>query len=87
MLVAYDQDRWAETLDYSRETESSLQLFTLLRKASCELLAMRSIEAFEGVSAIHPEDGSVSIEDWIVTYAQSAEIHAQQISRARQGRR
>lgn len=83
-LVAYDQDAWAENLDYGRRKPShSLETFRMLRNDNYQLLK----ELPEGTfarTANHSERGSMTLGQWLEIYARHAEKHADQIKRTRE---
>jgi len=83
-LLAYDQDAWAERLDYSRrKTTQALETFRHIRSLNYELLQSLPEEAFER-QGTHSERGPVTLLDMLRTYARHAEKHAAQIQAVRQ---
>lgn len=80
-LRPYDQDEWAKTAEAnSPEIEISLRLLVGLHA--------RWVMLFEGLSeaewartGFHPENGDVSVEDLLQTYAAHGEGHLDQIAR------
>jgi hypothetical protein len=61
-IAAYDQDRWAESQDYSRrDPKISLRVFRVLREADLALLKSLRPEQWKQ-SGIHAERGEESVE-------------------------
>ena len=86
-LLAYDQDAWAERLDYSRrKTTQALETFRHIRGLNYELLQSLPEEAFQR-QGIHSERGPVTLLDMLRLYARHAEKHAAQIQAVRQAYR
>lgn len=60
-LDGYDQEAWAQRLDYARqEVEQSALVFTALRRANTALLGQLSYEDW-GLTGHHAEKGEVSL--------------------------
>ena len=83
-LQGYDEAEFARTLHYDRPIETSLSVFEAVRASSGELLE-RLDEDDWGRTGTHSESGRYSVEDWLAIYADHAEAHADQITRARAG--
>jgi hypothetical protein len=82
-LEAYDQDAWAERLDYSRRKPSqSLETFRRLRQENYELLRGLQAEDF-GRTGNHTERGIISLLELVKLVAAHPETHALQIRRVR----
>jgi hypothetical protein len=78
-IVAYDQNKWAENLDYSRRKPSqSLEMFRNIRAESYELLKGIPQPAYQR-SGQHSERGPLSLLSLVELMARHAEKHAQQI--------
>jgi hypothetical protein len=83
-LVWYDQDAWANNLNYARrKTSESLETFRRLRAENHELLKDLPEAAFARV-ATHSKSGRMTLRDLVETYAHHAESHANQIKEARE---
>ncbi len=81
VIVAFDQDRWAQVLDYhSTRVELALAAVDVMRANAVNLLRRLPEEAWSRVGT-HTERGSYSAEDWLITYAEHLEKHAAQIDR------
>jgi tRNA U34 5-methylaminomethyl-2-thiouridine-forming methyltransferase MnmC len=81
VIQAFDQDRWAETLDYHAErVELALAAVDVVRARTSALLRRLPEEkwASEGT---HTDAGRYTAEDWLQTYAEHLEKHASQIER------
>ena len=82
-LIGYDQNAWAEKLDYKRRRFSqALETFRRLRGENHELLKELPAEAFER-TATHSERGPQTLLQMLKTYAEHAESHARQIREMR----
>ena len=80
-VVAFDQDRWARTLDVSAQPlGEALELFRLVR----EMLArqLRALpETVWGQHVMHPERGKVTLEGWLQGYVGHLDTHLAQMER------
>lgn len=79
-LMAYDQDVWANELDYHKQsTEDALQVVKLVRKMTYELIKDLPDEVWNN-TAKHPEyDEPYKFEKWLKIYADHPRDHAGQI--------
>ena len=84
-LQGYDEAAFARLLHYDRPMETSLAVFEAVRASSGELLEHLSEDDWSRAGT-HSESGPYSVEDWLAIYADHAEAHADQITRARSGR-
>ena len=83
-LEAYDQNAWAEKLDYDRrKTSQALESFRRIRAENYELLKELPESVFERVG-LHSERGPLTLKQLLQGYAEHAENHAAQL-RARRG--
>jgi len=81
-LIAFDQDKWAESLAYTqRPVESALALFAALREANAALLAALPQSAWAHLGH-HPERGAMKIEDQVSVYINHGENHARAVREA-----
>ena len=83
-LQGYDEAEFARVLHYDRPIEMSLAVFEAVRTSSGELLDHLGEEDWSRAGT-HSESGRYSVEDWLAIYADHAEAHADQITRARAG--
>lgn len=82
-LVGYDQEAWANNLDYKRrKTSASLELFRRLRAENYELLKDLSEPVFERTGT-HTERGTVTLRQLVENDAEHHEKHARQLQELR----
>jgi hypothetical protein len=78
----YDQDLWAQKLDYGkRDMALALELFRLMRLYTLDLLRTVEPKAWAENFIMHPENGKMSLARWLELYAIHADKHAGQIKR------
>lgn len=80
-LMAYEEARWAEALDYlSQDAEGALQVIRLARRTTWELLRRQPDEVFTH-TVIHPEypDSPYSFAQWLEIYARHIPDHIEQM--------
>jgi len=78
-ILAFDQDAWAERLDYKRRRISqAMETFRRIRGENYDLLKALPEETFER-SGVHSERGPLKLMDLVRAYAEHAEKHAMQI--------
>ena len=80
-LIAYDQDVWADQLDYyGTNIDEALEVTRLVRKLTYDLLK-RLPEGVWEHSVVHPESSEpYTFEKWLRIYAKHPRVHAGQIS-------
>ena len=77
-VMAYDQDEWAIKLDYSNQSiYDALQLFKLLRKGAFNIIK----DEIWNHKIYHPENGEMTMGDWLSTYSDHIPIHINQMKR------
>lgn len=78
-VMAYDENRWASALDYHRQsTEEALELFRVLRRNSYHLI--RDVpEAVWAHTILHPENGLMTMDDWLDVYERHVPEHIAQM--------
>ncbi len=82
-LEGWDQNAWAEKLDYKRRKSSqALEAFRRMRAENFELLKELPPEAFDRVG-VHTRIGRKSLRDFVELFADHAEKHAQQMRERR----
>jgi uncharacterized damage-inducible protein DinB len=80
-VLAYDQDRWAATLDGADQPlEEALDLFRLLREMMARQLRALPEEAW-GRTMLHPQRGPVTLEKWLEIYENHLRVHLDQAAR------
>jgi len=81
MIQGYDQDRWAQRLDYhALPLEPALATVTAVRANTTALLRRLGDAEWSKVGK-HSESGTYSAEDWLRVYAEHLEIHTRQLER------
>src|ERR1035437_7375172 len=79
IVLVYDQDKWAENLKYKDQNiEVSLELFKQLRLNTYNPLLTISDDKWENY-CMHPEQGRVTLRDWLKTYTDHVHIHIGQM--------
>ena len=78
-VMAYDEDTWAEALTYQEQDPGiALDLFRLLRRSTTALI--RKIpEAAWAHTVQHPENGLMTLDDWLDVYSRHIPEHIRQI--------
>jgi len=80
-VMAYDENVWARRLDYQAQSpEDAVQLFRWLRHNSY-LLVKSLPEATWAHTIEHPENGLMTMDDWLDVYAQHVAEHVAQMDR------
>lgn len=83
-LIAYDQEAWANNLDYARrKPKQSLESFRRVRAENHDLLKELPEAAFARTGN-HTERGTISLGSLVELYAQHAENHARQMQAIRE---
>ena len=79
-LMGYDQDKWANELNYHDQSyEDALETVRLARKTTYELLKKQPEEVFEH-TVKHPEyEEPYTFEQWINSYSAHIPGHIEQI--------
>ena len=68
-LMAYDENGWANALGYAdRSTDDALELFRILRQQTHDLIKTLP-ESTWAHTCYHPENGNMSLDDWLDVYA------------------
>ena len=82
-LVAFDQDAWAQNLDYARrKPKQSLETFRRVRAENYELLKDLPESAYERTGN-HTENGPMTLRRLLEGFANHAESHARQLQQIR----
>ena len=78
-LMAYDENRWATALDYhDQSVEDALELFKWLRLKSYKLIKTLPDSAWSN-TAYHPENGTMTLDDWLDVYERHVREHLDQM--------
>ena len=76
-LMAYDENQWAEALDYHEQSvEDALAAFKWLRQKTYMLIRSLPGEVWTH-KAYHPENGQMTLDDWLDVYAAHVPEHIQ----------
>jgi hypothetical protein len=78
-VLGYDENKWARELHYHEQsTADALELFKWLRHKSYTLI--RDISETTWANTIyHPENGVMTLDDWLDTYARHIPDHIAQM--------
>lgn len=80
-IMAYDQDAWSEKLKYhDQSTDAAIKLFALLRASTYDLIKNLP-EIIWASTVFHPEHGTITMDDWLVMYANHIPVHIKQMER------
>ncbi len=83
----WDQDAWAELLDYARRKPSDcMETFRRVRRENYELLEPLALEAWAR-PCVHPRRGPMNLKGLLQLYTEHAEKHAAQIKAIREAYR
>ncbi len=78
-IMAYDENRWAASLHYHEQsTDEALELFRLLRQMSVRLITSFPEDVWSS-KVLHPESGSMTLDDWLITYSNHIPEHIRQM--------
>jgi len=80
-IMAYDQDRWAERMDYHRHPLEPAWATIRAVRANTAPLLERLDEADWQRTGHHPDHPSYGVERWLTIYAEHLEVHTRQIER------
>jgi len=80
-IQAFDQDRWAQSLDVSAQPiDEVVDLFRLLRELMARQLRALPEAAWEQF-AVHSERGPITLERWLEIYVGHLDAHLAQMDR------
>lgn len=80
-VMAYDQDLWAQKLDYhSQDANEALALVTQVRKMTHRLLRSVPDHGWSAV-CIHPEHENYTFDRWLDIYSRHIHNHVGQMQR------
>ena len=75
ILMDYDENQWAVALDYhGQSVEDALNLFRWLRSKTHALITSLPESAWSN-TAYHPENGDLTLDDWLDTYEAHVREH------------
>ncbi len=80
-VMAYDEWHWAKALNYAAQSpDEALDLFRVLRQNTYHLIQTLP-EAVWGHTLHHPENGVMTLEDWLEVYTRHVPDHIEQMRR------
>jgi hypothetical protein len=78
-VMAYDENQWAQALGYlNQDPALTLELFGLLRKTSYRLIRSLPKSAWSRTIE-HPENGTMTLENWLAVYTNHIPDHIRQM--------
>lgn len=78
-LMVYDENKWGKILNYTvQSTDVALKLFRGLRQASYKLIQTLPEDVWKH-EAYHPEQGIITMDDWLDTYESHVREHVAQM--------
>ncbi|MGE5414132.1 MAG: DinB family protein [Syntrophomonadaceae bacterium] len=80
-ILGYDQERWAQRLDYHAASPDLALATTEAVRANTAPLLRRLPESAWSAVGTHTESGRYTGEDWLRIYAEHLEKHTRQIER------
>ncbi len=81
-VLGYDQDAWAQKLDYqSQNTDEHLELLRLTRKLTYQLIKNQPLSVYETATIHHSERGWMLFDDWLESYCKHVSQHIEQMNR------
>ncbi|HEX8217612.1 MAG TPA: DinB family protein [Chloroflexia bacterium] len=80
-VASYEETRWATALHYTGQSaDDALQLFRWLRHNTYNLI--KALPASTWANTIyHPENGTMTMDDWLAVYARHIPDHIDQMDR------
>ncbi len=76
-LMAYDENGWADALGYEkRDPAEAIELFRLLRQQTYALIKSLPESAWAS-TCYHPENGDMTLDDWLAVYEAHIPEHLQ----------
>jgi len=80
-VMAYDENGWLHALHYSEQSyEDALQLFRWLRSNTYKLIKTLPEETWSN-TIYHPENGTMTLDDWLHVYERHIPEHVEQMER------
>jgi hypothetical protein len=80
-VMAYNEEQWARALDYGTQSaDDAVQLFRWLRGNTYTLI--KSLPERTWANTIyHPENGTMTMDDWLDIYESHVRDHLEQMRR------
>src|SRR5215210_3159724 len=83
-VMAYDENQWARALRYSdQRADDALELFRILRLTTYKLVKSQPGSAWSH-TVYHPENGTMTLDDWLHVYERHIPDHVEQMKRIHQ---
>lgn len=80
-VMAYDENGWAAALNYATQSaDDALELFRWLRGSTYRLVRSLPEPAWSN-TVYHPENGVMTLDDWLDVYANHIRDHVEQMRR------
>jgi len=80
-VMAYDEMQWAKSLNYAAQSAAdALDLFRVLRQNTYRLIQTLP-EAVWAHTITHPENGVMTLDDWLDVYTRHIPEHIEQMRR------
>lgn len=80
-IMVYDQDIWAiKTKYHNQSTDDALELFKNLRKMTYDIIKDLPDSTWSNY-IIHPENGKMTLDDWLNVYENHVKVHVNQMKR------
>jgi len=80
-VMAYDENGWATALDYmSQSPDDAVELFRWLRGNTYKLIKTLPESAWSN-TVYHPENGTMTMDDWLDVYEAHVRDHLEQMRR------
>jgi len=81
-VMAYNEVEWAKALHYAdQSTEDAIELFKWLRLTSYNLIKTLPDSTWSN-TVHHPENGTMTLDDWLDVYASHIPDHVEQMRRS-----
>ncbi len=78
-VMAYDEMGWGKGLNYAEQSaEDALELFKWLRLTTNKLIRTLPESAWSN-TVYHPENGVMTLDDWLEVYARHVSDHVEQM--------
>jgi hypothetical protein len=78
-VMAYDENVWAKMLNYGEQSaDDAIELFRWLRNNTYKLINMQP-EAVWSQTIMHPENGLMTLDDWLLVYEDHIPAHVRQM--------
>jgi len=80
-VMAYDQDVWAQKLNYqAQSTDDAVALLRLVRRMTYHLIKSQPDEVWSR-TALHPEHADYTFERWLEIYSHHVHGHIEQMKK------